>query len=179
MNLTPFTMKQLPVVSLNDYSRPITWGSETLLDWVIPRVLELTFTAWDIQSLAEDCGYNGPPFVWNEERRFLLRCELDAAFFHIYLGQASEWDRLPQELLECFPTPRDAVSYIMDSFPIVKRKDDAKHDGDYRTKRVILEIYDALAESTRSGKPYKTRLDPPPADDRCCHTPKKAEAFAN
>ena len=23
----------------------------------------------------------GPPFRWDEERRFLLRCELDAAFF--------------------------------------------------------------------------------------------------
>ncbi len=34
---------------------------------------------------AQDCGFYNPPFQWNEERRFLLTCELDAAFFHIYL----------------------------------------------------------------------------------------------
>jgi hypothetical protein len=33
---------------------------------------------------------------------------------------------------------RAAVAYIMDTFPIVKRKDEAKWNGDYRTKRVIL-----------------------------------------
>jgi len=63
------------------------------------------------------------------------------------------------------------VSYILDTFPIVKRKDEAKW-GDYRTQRVMLEIYDALAESIQTQKPYQTRLDPPPADARCCHPPK-------
>ena len=70
-----------------------------------------------------------------------------------------------------FPAPRDAVAYIMDTFPIVRRKDEAKYDGDYRTKRVILEIYDAMQEAMRTGEPYQTRLDPPPADPRCCHPP--------
>jgi hypothetical protein len=60
-------------------------------------------------------------------------------------------------------TPRDAVAYIMDTFPIVRRRDEEKYDGDYRTKRVILEIYDAMQESIRSGQPYQTRLDPPPS----------------
>ena len=68
-----------------------------------------------------------------------------------------------------FPTPRDAVAYIMDTFPIVKRKDEAKYGGDYRTKRVILEIYDAIQESIRTGQPYQTRLDPPPADPSIAH----------
>lgn len=60
----------------------------------------------------------------------------------------------------------------MSTFPIVKRKDEAKFNGDYRTKRTILEIYDALTESMQTGKAYQTRLDPPPADSRCCHTAK-------
>ena len=34
----------------------------------------------------------------------------------------------------------------MDTFPIVKRKDEAAH-GEYRTKRVILEVYDAMHEA--------------------------------
>ena len=70
-----------------------------------------------------------------------------------------------------FPTPRDAVDCIMDTFPIVKRKDEAQY-GEYRTERVILEIYDEMAEAMRTGQPYQTRLDPPPADPRCCHPPR-------
>jgi hypothetical protein len=27
---------------------------------------------------------SGSPFLWGAERRFLLRCELDAAYFHLY-----------------------------------------------------------------------------------------------
>lgn len=34
--------------------------------------------------------------------------------------------------------------------------------GEFRTKRVILEIYDEMAEASRIGQPYQTRLDPPP-----------------
>ena len=119
-------------------------------NWVHERVLELTYTAWDLQPFARDCGYNGPPFRWDEARRFLLRCELDAAYFHLY------------------GIKRDDVDYIMDTFPIVKRKDIAKH-GEYRTKRVILEMYDEMAAATRTGVAYQTKLDPPPADPRAAH----------
>lgn len=66
----------------------------------------------------------------------------------------------------------------MDAFPIVRRKHEEKHNGDYRTKRVILEIYDAMQESIRTGKPYQTRLDPPPADPRCCHPKPKVGILA-
>ncbi len=45
--------------------------------------------------------------------------------------------------------------------------------GDYHTKRVILEIYDEMGEAMRTGKPYQTRLAPPPADPRCCHPAKQ------
>ncbi len=38
--------------------------------------------------------------------------------------------------------------------------------AEYRTKRVILEVHESIVESTRSGRPYETRLDPPPADPR-------------
>jgi hypothetical protein len=124
-----------------------------------------------------------PPCRWNEERRLLLRWELDAAFFHRYLGPETEqptpgssgtpgWRQQPAALTQAFPTPRAVVSYSPDTFPIVKRKDEAKYNGDYRTKRVILEIYDALAEAMRSGKAYQTRLNPPPADPHCCHPAK-------
>jgi hypothetical protein len=56
----------------------------------------------------------------------------------------------------------------MGTFPITRRKEEQRH-GEYRTKRVILEIYDAMAEAQRTGIAYQTRLNPPPADPRVAH----------
>ena len=66
------------------------------------------------------------------------------------------------------PDPRHAVDHIMETFPIVRRKDVETH-GSYRTKAAILSIYDEMAEAIRTGKSYQTRLDPPPADPSCRH----------
>jgi hypothetical protein len=91
---------------------------------------------------AQECARSGPPLRWHEERRFQLRCGLDTAFFHLY-GLS----------------PDDAAC-ILDTLPIVRRKDEGKFNGDDRTNRVILEICDTLAESQRTGQPYATRVDP-------------------
>jgi hypothetical protein len=112
-----------------------------------PNLLELTYTAWDLEAFAKDCGYDGPPFKWDEERRFLLRCELDAAYFHLY-GIA-----------------RDDVDYIMETFPVVKRKDEKQY-GEYRTKRVIMEMYDEMQRAMETGGVYEMRLVPRPGDVR-------------
>ncbi len=53
-------------------------------------------------------------------------------------------------------------------FPTVKRKE-AKEHVEYRTKRVILEIYDEMQRAMESGVPYETRLAPPPADEGVRH----------
>ncbi|MCM3554856.1 hypothetical protein M3697_07020 [Janibacter melonis] len=55
------------------------------------------------------------------------RAELDAIMFHLY------------------GVSRDDVDYVLDTFPIVKRKDEAEF-GEYLTKRLILEHYDRLAD---------------------------------
>jgi hypothetical protein len=184
-HLKQFVFKQLPFPEKKVLCGPSPWqAGQIVKDWLLPRVLELTYTAWDLQLLAQDCGWSGPPFRWDEERRFLLRCELDAAFFKLYLPTEVNggWKLADSETAEdrarlkaSFPTPRDAVAYIMGTFPIVKRKDEEKW-GEYRTRRVILEIYDALAEAARTGVPYQTILDPPPADPRCCHPLRSASA---
>ncbi len=183
LSLNYFIFNQLPVLPPERFKINCPWSNvgQILDRWLFPRVFELIYTAWDLEPFAKDCGWSGPPFRWDEERRFLLRCELDAAFFHLYLPVEASGDWRPAEgeteedlalLKSSFSTPRDAVAYIMDTFPIVRRKDEEKW-GDYRTKHVILEIYDAMAESMRTGNPYQTRLDPPPADPRCCHPPKE------
>lgn len=150
-SLTYFILKQLPVFPPIAYEERAVWSKATTVEaWILPRVLELTYTAWDLESFAHDVGYDGPPFRWDPERRFLLRCELDAAFFHLY------------------GISRDDAAYVLDTFPIVKRNDEKDH-GEYRTQRVILEIHDAMTDAVRTDKPYQTRLDPPPADPRVAH----------
>ena len=41
--------------------------------------------ARDLEPFAQDCNDTGPPFIWDEDRRFLIRAKLDAALFHLYL----------------------------------------------------------------------------------------------
>jgi hypothetical protein len=153
-HLNYFVLKQLPVLAPDVYAAGATWANnEVLRDWLRQRVLELTYTAWDLEPFARDVGYDGPPYRWNPERRFLLRCEVDAAFFHLY------------------GLSRDDTDYVMGTFPIVRKHDEKAH-GEYRTKRVILEIYDAMTKATSTGKPYQTRLDPAPADPAVAHPPR-------
>ena len=174
LHVTFYYLKQLPV------PEPAVFTTQCPFDcrlrfalWVTQRVLELTYTAWDLKAFAVDCGYDGPPFRWDEERRFLLRCELDAAYFNLYLGSPNEWGTNSPGLREMFPTPRNAVDYIMETFPIIKRKDikrteilgdtgEVVQEGTYFTKDTILSIYDEMQRAIESGQPYQFRLDPQP-----------------
>ena len=113
--------------------------------WILSRVTALSYTATDLAEFGESCGWAGGPCGWYPADRNFLAAELDAAAFHLY------------------GIERDDVDYIMETFPIVKRKDIAAH-GEYRTKRLILEIYDAMAEAERTGVPYISPFDDATAD---------------
>jgi hypothetical protein len=95
-----------------------------------------------MKPFAEDCGDDGPPYIWDPERRFQIQCEIDAAFFHLY------------------GISRDDTAYILDTFPVLARSDERAY-GEYRTKRVVLDIYDAMSAAAASGKPYVSPLGPP------------------
>lgn len=72
-------------------------------------------------------------WVPEEQIRASIRAELDGLMFHLY------------------GVDRDDVDYILETFPIVKRKDE-KAFGEFRTKRLILEAYDRFAaEGTARG----------------------------
>ena len=191
IHLNFYLVNQLPVLPPKMAGETCPWyASRTNGSWVTDRVLELTYTAGDLEPFANDCGYQGPPFRWNEDRRFLLRCELDAAFFHLYLpaDEHGDWrpacrsdgcpqDETPEQLAELerhFPKPRDAVAYIMDTFPIVRRKDEERFN-EYRTKRVVLDIYDSIQVSIATGGHYRTVVDFPPTDPQCSHSPRENE----
>jgi hypothetical protein len=125
-NLNFFIMNQLPVLPPEAFGDRVPWEadrSETLAQWIASRVLELTYTAWDLRPWAKELGYHGEPFSWDELRRAQLRAELDACFFHLY-GYS-----------------RDQVEHAMESFPIIKRRDE-KQFGEYRTKRQILKLFE-------------------------------------
>ncbi len=143
-SLKYYLVKQLPALPPEAYRAPTPWlGSAA--DWIRQRVLELSFTAWDMQAFARDLGYDGPPFRWDDERRTDIRAELDAAYLHLY------------------GLERDEVEHVMDSFEALRRREENPQNfGEFRTKRLILERYDAMAEAARIGEPYQTILDPPP-----------------
>jgi hypothetical protein len=60
------------------------------------------------------------------------------------------------------------VEYILDSYRILRDKDQERH-GEYRTKRVVLEIFDEMSQAMQTRQPYQTRLNPPPGDPRAAH----------
>ncbi|NBT26126.1 MAG: restriction endonuclease, partial [Actinobacteria bacterium] len=70
-NLSYFVINQLPVLSPDAYDRADR-------AFIMPRVVELTYTAWDLQAFARDMGMAGAPFRWDEARRAVMRAELDA-----------------------------------------------------------------------------------------------------
>jgi hypothetical protein len=161
LHLVFFIAEQLPVLPPETYDRTASWHPGLMLaQWLRPRVLELTYTAWDLEGFAADLDYVGPPFRWDDERRSLLRAELDGCFFHLY------------------GIERPDVDYIMSTFPIVERKDRARY-GDYRTKRLILEAFDAMAAASAAGTTYATLLDPPPADPAVAHPASSRPAWSS
>ena len=165
-----FYLKQFPFLPPTLFCQ-LREGSKGLdLTKVFSYVLELVYTAYDLQLLAQDCGFEGPPFQWDEKRRFEIRCELDALFFQTYLAcdMNGDWQLAEGEtteqlsiLKEHFITPRAAVAYIMDQFNLVRDRDTEIY-GRYRTKERILEIYDAMLVAHRDGRAYETTLNPPP-----------------
>ena len=150
-NFNMFIIRQLPILLPTKFDEVAPWDERlALLEWIVPRVMEMTYTSNDLRKFARDAGHDGEPFRWNDDRRFLLRCELDAAFLHL------------------FAIDRQSASHVIDAFTIVQSREEETY-GEYRTKRVILKIYEAMIEAERTRFPYQTRLDPPPADPRCCH----------
>ncbi|MFJ2020601.1 Eco57I restriction-modification methylase domain-containing protein [Streptomyces nodosus] len=139
-SLVYFVLEQLPVLppTVYDFSAPWTQGAP-LADWIRPRVLELTYTSYEMAPWAKYLGDEEPPFVWDEERRFLIRAELDAAYFHLYGIERAD------------------VDLVLDSFRAFRNKQPALFE---ETKNEIVRVYEAMAE----GRPYThPSLTPPPA----------------
>ena len=141
-HLKYFTVRQLPVPTPEFFQQPAPWAAVTPLDgWLQLRATWLVTDADDMQPLAGEFGGEVGD-RWDVSVRQRVRAELDAAMFHLY------------------GIERDDVDYIMETFPIVKRKDLAAH-GEYRTKRLILEIYDQMIAAITTGKAYVSEFEQP------------------
>jgi hypothetical protein len=96
---------------------------------VLAEVEEETWACWFADAPIHTspppewaAGPTPAPFVWDEERRTALRAEMDRLYGHLY------------------GLTREELDYILDAFPIARRKDKERY-GEYRTKRIVLEAY--------------------------------------
>jgi hypothetical protein len=149
-NLGGYIVEQLPVLRPSVLGAQCSWAKQhlTVRDWILPRALELIYTARDLASFAQDCGYSGPPFRWDEDRRAQLRAELDAFFARGY--------GLTRDELRYILDPADVkgADYPSETFRGLKTNE-IRRFGEYRTARLVLQAWDQLE---RAGVP---EISPP------------------
>lgn len=171
-HLTYGYLKQFPILPPERYN-------EADLDFIVPLVLELTYTAWDLQPWAEELvsawktesGDWKPgtpeairrspltPFPYDSDRRATLRAELDAYYARLY--------GLTEEELRYILDPADVMGddYPSETFRVLKNKE-LKEFGEYRTQRLVLEAWGRLeqaspaiipqAQPARPSTPFRT-----------------------
>lgn len=129
-HLTAVVLRQLPILTPEFYN-------ELRLDFITPKVLELTYTSHSLAPFARDLGHDGPPFAWDEDRRALLRAELDAFYARAY--------GLTRDELRYILDPADVKGpdYPSETFRVLKEKEIRQH-GEYRTRRLVLEAWDRM-----------------------------------
>jgi hypothetical protein len=128
--LAVFVLVQLPILPPAFYTAP-------RLNFIVPRVLELTYTSHSLSPFARDLGYDGPPFGWDENRRALLRAELDAFYARAY--------GLDRDELRYVLDPADVKGpdYPSETFRVLKEKEFRQYK-EYRTRRLVLEAWDRI-----------------------------------
>lgn len=171
-HLTYGYLKQFPILPPERYN-------EADLDFIVPLVLELTYTAWDLQPWAEELvsawktesGDWKPgtpeairrspltPFPYDPDRRAILRAELDAYYARLY--------GLTEEELRYILDPTDVMGedYPSETFRVLKEKEIREY-GEYRTRRLVLEAWGRLeqaspaiipqAQPARPSTPFRT-----------------------
>ena len=200
-----FYVEQFPVLPPDAYTPED-------LRFIVPRVLELVYTSWDMKPFADDVwneaddglraaihaawdanriavgrhewrlpswisaypeietnpqkGIPFPPFRWDEDRRAVLRAELDAYYARLYgltrkqLRYILDPADLTERELEDILDPREEVADPLDpagyatraastfpgeTFRVLKEKEIRQY-GEYRTRRLVLEAWEKLAQ---------------------------------
>jgi hypothetical protein len=124
------TFEQCPVCPPEFYTEP-------RVAFITPKVLELAYTSHSLAPFARDLGHDGPPFAWDEDRRALLRADLDAFYARAY--------GLTRDELRYILDPADVKGpdYPSETFRVLKEKE-IRHHGEYRTRRLVLASWDRM-----------------------------------
>ena len=130
INLSLYHVEQLPLIALGNYH-------DNDKEFITQRVLQLVYTAYDLRPFADDLGYRGEPFRWDEDRRAVLRAELDAYYAGLY--------GLTRDELRYILDPQDVYGpdFPGETFRVLKEKE-IRQFGEYRTRRLVLEAWDRL-----------------------------------
>jgi hypothetical protein len=151
-----FIAKQLPVLPPEAYS-----GAD--LAFIVPRVLELTYTADDMRAWAAEVAssYNArfpetphvlpeAPYGFVLERRAALRAELDAKYARLY--------GLNRDELRYILDPADThgADYPSETFRVLKNNE-LRQFGEYRTKRLVLAAWD-IVEGGAMSAPHQSQM---------------------
>lgn len=129
-NVSFYFFEQFPAPPPSAYT-------ESNLAFIVPRVLELTYTSHSMAPFARDLGYEGEPFGWDEDRRAWLRAELDAYYARLY--------GLTREELLYILDPRlvKGDDYPSETFRVLRTNEERKY-GEYRTARLVMQAWDAM-----------------------------------
>jgi len=94
-----------------------------------------------MQPFALDMGYNGEPFIWNPNKRALIRAELDAYYAKLY--------QLTRDELRYILDPADVygADFPSETFRVLKNNE-IKQYGEYRTQRLVLEAWDRIIRNS-------------------------------
>ncbi|MFJ6300190.1 Eco57I restriction-modification methylase domain-containing protein [Pseudarthrobacter oxydans] len=138
-----FLVKQFPVIPPAVLRKPAPWSpGEVVGEWLRPRVAELEYVAYGVVPESTEAA-SGGPYVWDDDRRQCLRAEIDAALFHLY------------------GLTRDETEYVMTTFEGVRKSDEARF-GEYRTQRLVLDVFDAIQHAIDVGSSYESFVKPSP-----------------
>ncbi len=129
---------------------------EAALAFIVPRVLELTYTANEMKPWAQDLGFDGAPFAFDPERRAQIRAELDAWYARAY--------GLSRDDLHYVLDPAEVMGaeYPSETFRGLKKNEEREFEGVFRTAKLILLEFDRMEIANALGKPYESLLVPQP-----------------
>jgi hypothetical protein len=127
-----FHVAQLPILPPEAYD-------ERALNFILPRVLELSYSSESMRGFAASIGFSGSPFPWNPERRTKLRAELDAYYARLY-GLSRDEIRFILDPNEVFGT-----AYPSETFRVLRERE-VKDFGEYRTARLVMDAWETLSE---------------------------------
>jgi hypothetical protein len=171
---------QLELVYTSEHLRPLAEEVCRSLGWEVCRSFGWEFGksgAEEPTNLPTSQPINLDPFPYDEDRRALLRAELDALVARLYglnrkqlryilCPQGLSWAEL-ENINDGWEDPtcsgphllpaEPALNFPGETFRVLKEKEERKY-GEYRTRRLVLEAWDRLWKELGPVEPLPVRF---------------------